>query len=199
MEKINDIDIKDEDLKETDFTPEELEADDVDWKAKALELKGIAKRRATQLNKAKAKFGDYEMKLKDFTPKSPELTPQDKKLDEFGLLQKTYLRAAGIMEEDEVELAKDLQKKTGLDWDKLVDDDYFKNKLENLRETKANTLATAGIKSGAGGSGAKNTPEYWIAKGVPPTIDQVSDRKTRAKIARAMMANTKSGKKFYND
>jgi len=199
MENNNDIDIKDEDLKESDFTPEELESENVDWKAKAQELKGIAKRRATQLSKAKAKLGDYQAKIKEFTPE-PKSVPQDKKLDEFGLLQKTYLRSAGIVEEDEIELAKDLQKKTDLDWDKLVDDDYFKNKLEGLRTTKANELATAGIKGGGGGaSGAKNTPEYWVAKGVPPTVEQVPDRKTRAIIARAMMANTKSGKKFYND
>src|SRR3990167_4022134 len=57
MEKIDTtVEIKDEDIKEEDFTSEELEADTTDWKAKALELKGIAKRRATQLAKAKEKL-----------------------------------------------------------------------------------------------------------------------------------------------
>ena len=122
------------------------------------------------------------------------------KTDEFGLLQKTYLRAVGVSAEDEIELAKDIQKKTGLDWDKLVDDDYFKLKLEGLRETKANALATSNIKGGGGESQTKFTPQYWIAKGTPPSRADVPDRKTRAKIARAMMVNAKSGgKQFYNE
>jgi len=131
--------------------------------------------------------------------KAPAKPKKEEKPDEFGLVEKTFLRVAGVTEEDEIELAKDIQKKTGLDWDKLVDDDYFKNKLEGLRTKKANELATSGVKGGAGSSEAKNSPEYWLAKGNPPTIEQVPDRKVRATIARAFMASTKSGKKFYND
>lgn len=122
-----------------------------------------------------------------------------KDTDEIGLIEKTFLRTAGVLEDDEVELAKDVQKKTGLDWDKLVDDDYFKLKLENLRTKKANELATSGIKVGGGSSETKNSPEYWLAKGVPPTPEQVPDRKTRVAIVRAFMASSKSNKKFYND
>lgn len=122
-----------------------------------------------------------------------------KDTDEIGLIEKTYLRIAGVMEEDEIELAKDVQKKTGLEWDKLVDDDYFKSKLENLRTKKANELATSGVKAGGGNSETKNSPEYWLAKGVPPTPEQVPDKKTRTAITRAFMASAKSGKKFYND
>ena len=82
----------------------------------------------------------------------------------------------------------------------LVDDEDFKMKLERLRTQKSNEVATSNIRGGAGTSQAKNTTEYWMAKGTPPTPDQVSDRKTRAKIAREMLANAESGgKKFYND
>ncbi|KKR45470.1 MAG: hypothetical protein UT82_C0028G0002 [Parcubacteria group bacterium GW2011_GWB1_40_14] len=198
----NEIEIKDEDLKDVeDFTPEELETEDFDWKAKALERTGIAKRRTTQLKKAKDALTARDITIKDLEGKiPPEPKLQDKnKPDEFGLLQKTYLRSAGITAEDEVELARDIQKKTGLDWDKLVDDDYFKSKLEVLRTAKANEEATLGVKGGGGTTQAKNTPEYWIAKGVPPTAEQVPDRKLRAKIARAMMAQSKDGSKFYNE
>jgi hypothetical protein len=79
--------------------------------------------------------------------------------------------------------------------------DYdFKAKLERQQTARNNIVATSNIRGGQGQSQAKNTPEYWIAKGVPPTSADIPDRKTRAKIARAMMANTSTGgKKFYNE
>lgn len=127
-------------------------------------------------------------------------TKKEKKSDdEFGLLEKTYLRSAGITDEDEVSLAKRLKKETGKDLDELIDSKYFKTELEDLRDAKASIEATSGVEGGGSESQAKNTPEYWKAKGVPPTREQVPDRKTRAKIARAMMSSAKSGSKFYND
>ena len=122
------------------------------------------------------------------------------KQDEFGLLEKTYLRSAGIVDSDEVELARNLAKKIGIPFDELVDDDYFKTKLEALRESKTNAVATSNVKGGGGGeSNAKNTPEYWIAKNAYPTKEQVPDRKARYKIMNAILANSRTGgKQFYN-
>ena len=141
---------------------------------------------------------ERKLGLSEPAVKKEEVKVENKKSDE-GLLQKTYLRAAGIVAEDEVVLAVETAKKWGVEVDKLVDDDDFKVKLDKLRTSKANANATANIKGGGGGIEAKNTPEYWVSKGVPPTRDEVPNRKTRVKIARAMMANSKSGKKFYND
>lgn len=117
----------------------------------------------------------------------------------FGLLQKSYLRAAGIVDEDEVELAREVQEKTGMEWDKLVDDDYFQSRLTKFRRSRENIFATANIKGGAEHSEAKTKPEYWLAKGAPPTAQQVPNSKVRAQIVRAFMADAKVGKKFYND
>jgi len=123
--------------------------------------------------------------------------------DEFGLLQKSFLRTAGIITPDEVELVRSTAKKWGIPYDqldKLVDDEDFKIKIEKLRTDKSNAVATSNLRGGGGKSEAKNTPEYWIAKGVPPSSEQVPDKKTRVTIARAMMKNaTTGGKKFYND
>lgn|SRR3972149_2377938 len=127
----------------------------------------------------------------------PEAKTPEKSNEDFGLLEKTYLRAAGIAEEDEVELAKKLKKETGKDLDALIDSNYFKSELENLRTTKANIKATDGVRGGRGETTDK--PEHWIAKGVPPTPEQVPDRKKRVEIAKAMISNAKSGKKFYNE
>lgn len=206
-QKIVQVDIGDEDISQADFTPEELEAEDTDWKNKSEELLGLNKRRATKLKNAKeaiaqrdAKIAEMEKTLAELQgQKKSDSTPDKKQPDEFGLLQKTYLRAAGITEEDEVELARDIQKRTGLDWDKLVDDDYFKTKLEALRTEKANKAATSNLRGGAAPGQAKNTTEYWIAKGTIPKPEDVPDRKLRAKIIREMMKQSKEGGKFYNE
>lgn len=202
MEKTNDIDIKDEDLKEDDFTSEELESADADWKAKAQELKGIAKRRATQLGKVKTKLGELEGKIKELSEANPEAKPkpQDKKTEEFGLLQKTYLRSAGIAAEDEVELARDIQKRTGIDWDKLENDDYFKAKLQALRDAKANAAATDVAGGGSAPSSVKNNVEHWLQKGAPPTPKDIPDRKTRVKIINEMVERERNqGGTYYNE
>lgn len=157
----------------------------------------------SEYEKLNQTIGSMKRQIKDLTkPKEePKETPQKTEPDQSVLLQKTFLRAAQITAEDEVELALTTAKKWDMPIDKLVDDDDFKEKLEKFRTKKSNELATSNIRgSGQGTSEAKNTPGYWIAKGVPPTADQVPDRKTRAKIARAMIEKASTnGKTFYND
>ena len=198
MEK-NEIDIKDEDLKEEDFSPEELEAENVDWKAKAQELKGIAKRRATQLKKAKEKFGEYQTKLSEAKPpvKIEEKKPADSEL--LARIDELALQVAGISEDGEVELYNKWKTETSRDAKSIVNNSIFKAELQKLRDDKANEIAASNIKGGGGKGGTKDTPEYWMSKGEPPTPEQVPDRKTRAKIIRAMMNQPKGGGRFYNE
>ena len=129
-----------------------------------------------------------------------EVVKEEEKSEEFGLLQKTFLRSAGITDEDEVELAQEIQKQTGLDYDRLVEDDYFISKLEKLRDSKATADATSNIKGGKGTQEAKNTAEFWIAKGVPPSREDLPDNKLRRSIGKEMWTKAKSGgKTFYNE
>ena len=123
--------------------------------------------------------------------------PSDSRLLER--LEKTALRTANITHEDDIDLARKTAKKWGMDLEDVLLDDDFKTKLERQQTSRDNLNATSKVKGGAGTSQAKNTPEYWIAKGVPPTTADVPDRKARAKIARAMMSNAKTSKTFYND
>ena len=161
---------------------------------KTLEEKTIThreRRRADKLEIAKLR--------KELQALQGNNAPKDeKKADDFGLLEKSFLRAAGITAEDEVELARTTAKKWGMEIDKLVDDEDFKAKLEKLRTKKANELATSNIRGGAGKNQGSDDPSYWLAKGVPPTPEEVPDRKARAKIVRSMMANKGSGSPFYN-
>ena len=110
------------------------------------------------------------------------------------------LRQAGITNQDDIELAQKTAQKWGVDIDEVLADEDFKIKLERQQTARSNVAATSNIRGNTGQTSAKNTPEYWIAKGTPPDAASVPDRKARAKIARAMMANAKgTGKKFYND
>ena len=199
----NEIDIKDEDLKEDDFTPEELDAEDVDWKAKAQELKGIAKRRATQLKKAKEALAN---------PPKPELpvkkgeSKSDDKLLER--LDKMALKVSGITEADEVELFNNWKEQTAREADDIVGNVIFKKELEDLRTAKANLRATSDIKGeGDRSGGAKNNPEYWIAKATKGKDGQLefpeeTPKELFEKIVNKISENEPSQSKklkFYNE
>lgn len=143
-------------------------------------------------------LGSLKREVKDLK-KPKESSQTESKTDSPALLQKSFLRAAAITHPEDVALALTTAKKWQMEVDELVDDTDFQEKLEKQRTTRSNADASSNIKSGGSGGQAKTTPEYWIAKGTPPSAADVPDRKARAKIARAMMDNAKVGKKFYND
>lgn len=179
-------------------TPEVSEESTVEANPELDSLKADLQNRDEMIGSLKRELKDAKKAAKE--TKTVEQEPQ--KSDDTGLLQKfdkLALRTEGITDEDEVELANKLKEETGKDMEDLLNSKYFKSELEALRETKANVAAAAGVKGSAGSSNAKQTPEYWIAKGTPPSREDVPDRKTRAAIARAMMADQKDGRKFYSD
>jgi len=190
MDNKNEIDIKDEDLKEEDFTPEELEAEDVDWKAKALELKGIAKRRATQLGKAKAKLGDFETKIKELTPIKPE--PQNKiqsQPEEFDYGQKAFLIANGIKTE-EFDFVKEVQAATGKSLDDVIVSKYFQAELKEMRDAQAVKDATPSDTRRTAPS-IRSTVDYWLEKDEYPP-DTLENKKLRSDIQAAKEARAKA-------
>lgn len=157
----------------------------------------------TDWDKMNETVGSLKRELKDLKkPVEKTSSKNDKSSDNVPLerLEKIVLKQAGLDHADDIELARNTAKKWGVDIEEVLVDEDFKVKLERQQTSRANTIATSGIRSGAGTSQAKNTPEYWVQKGTPPTPADVPDRKTRATILRAMMANGKSGgKKFYNE
>jgi hypothetical protein len=146
-------------------------------------------------------LGSLKRELKDLkkAPKETSQKTEDATPENNTLLEKAFLRTAGITDKEEVELALTTAKKWGVSIDSLVDDEDFQGKLEKHRTAKANALATSNIKGDKSGGGAKDTTAYWIAKGTTPKPDQVPDRKTRVKIIREIMATGKQGKTFYSD
>lgn len=156
-----------------------------------------------QLKRDLEEIGSLKRDLKDAiksarTGTGAEKSTPEKKPEE-NLIEKTFLRAADVVDPDEVELALETSKKWNMPVDQLVDDEDWKVKLDKLRTQKANETATSKVKGSGQTSNAKSTPEYWLAKGVYPTAEQVPNRKDRVKIAQAFITNEKEGKKFYND
>ena len=151
-------------------------------------------------------LGSLKRELKDLKkPKEePKETPQSNQPDGNKLVEKLErmaLRQAGITHTDDIELAQKTAKKWGMDIDEVLADEDFKVKLERQQTTRSNTEATSNIKGSGGTSQAKNTPEYWLAKGTPPTREDIPDNAARRKISRAFLtAGQKANKtKFYND
>lgn len=156
--------------------------------------------------KTQQTLGSYKRELKDLrkAKEEPKETPtqNQSKPDESALSQKLErlaLRQAGIDHPEDIELARKTAEKWKVDIDEVLADEDFKVKLEKQQTSRANVLATSGVKGSTGSGQAKLTPEYWVSKGTHPTATDVPDRKVRAQIARALMGATKSGKKFYNE
>ena len=189
------VEITNEDITEEDFSEEKLNSEDTDWKAEAMELKGLNKRRATQLRKAKENMA----KPPTPEPKAPEKKETTDNTELLEKLKRVTLRSLSITNEDEVGLVDKWEKETGREVESFAESNIFKAELEELRTNKANALATSDIKGSQATAGAKNEPAYWLAKGVPPTREEVPDFKARAKIGRAFISFEKKDKiTFYN-
>lgn len=167
-----------------------------------LETIAIPKKDYDSLNQT---VGSLKRELKDLkkSQTSTETPTNQTKADESALLQKLErisLRQAGLTHQDDIDLARATAKKWGMDIDEVLLDEDFKVKLEKNQTKRSNEIATSDIKGGQGPSQAKNTPEYWMKLGRPPSREEVTDRKVRAKIARSFMSkNDGSGMSFYNE
>lgn len=146
--------------------------DDTDWKAEALKYKAILDR-----NKNK----------KPDTKKAPASNDLD-----YGA--KAFLAVQGIKGADEIKLVKDFMANTGKDLDSIVESKHFKAELDEMRELKKTADATP-TGSKRSGQSARDSVDYWIAKGeLPPT----SDAELRRKVVNARMQKETSKSVFYN-
>ena len=186
MEKENDqIDIKDEDIKEEDFTEDELADETIDWKAKAAELKGIAKRRATQLAKFKAKAGEIKVEPKPSSTDKPEFK-------DFDAGEYAYLVAKQIEDDGEIAIVKEAVKESGKSLMAVLKLKYVQEELKDYKEAKATKEATPSS-TNRSGAPTNSKVDYWLAKGeLPPaTPENVQLRRdvVNAKLKRLSNAN----------
>ena len=198
--EIDQVDIKDEDTKEEDFTSEELDSDATDWKAKAAELKGIAKRRATQLRKLK-ELAAVATKLAE-TQKPPNPANPDKKEPaELDYSQKAFLIAKGI---EEFDLVTEEAKKFGgslkdIKLEDLIANPYFKSRLDTVRTERANLAAVDTKVDRSGKPAGQNTAAYWLAKLKPDEqVPANLPTKLKQEIVAARREQGKDSKMFYD-
>lgn len=154
-----------------------------DWKAEAAKWKRIANKPAKPADEPQ-----------------PSITTKEES-SELDYGQKAFLKASGLKGPDEMQLAKDYAKRTGLDFDAVVEDDIFLARLDKLRTTKSNELAaTASNNRGTTSVSGKTTPEYWLAKlGPNDQIPADLSRDLRQQIVEGRRAQGKTTKIFYND
>src|SRR3990167_9616863 len=128
------------DTEETKDDVETTESDDtsVNWEARFTKLK---ERQRSAKTTYESRIAELEGKIKEPVKELKETK------SEVGKLEKVFLRLAGITDPDEIELVRKWQKDTGKDIDELIDHPFVKAELEQIRQSKANKLATANIKS----------------------------------------------------
>lgn len=162
---------QDKDPNQSDAGASNEDDADKDWKAEALKYKAILDR-----NKDKNK---------------PDTKEPSKKSDDFGYDVKAYLKTSGI-DSKEFDFVKTEMKQSGLkDIDSLLDNDYFKARLEKFRADKKTVEATpSGNRSGGVPT---DSVEYWATK---PIEDVPADM--RIKVVNYKLHKEQTKGAFYN-
>lgn len=181
---------------------EEVVVDTTNNEAEGQSQEDVVTLKKEEYEKLNQTLGSLKRELKDLKkPKETDETAKTNQPDDklSSRIEKMAFLQAEINHPDDQELARNTAKKWNMDLEDVLMDEDFKVKLEKQQTARANVTATSNIKGGASKSSAKETPEYWISKGIPPSRDEVPDRKTRVKIITAMRESVKSKKTFYND
>lgn len=163
----------------------------------------------SEYDKLNQTIGSLKRENKDLKkPKDPVETPtsnpkSDEALSQANLrIERLALNQGGLTHSEDVELARTTAKKWNMPIEEVLMDEDFKTKLERQRTTRANTEATSNVRgSSKGVSSAKETMEYWLAKGQPPTPEDVPNKTVRQKIIGEILSANRNNKtlKYYND
>jgi hypothetical protein len=171
------------DVPEIKEEKDENGADVTDWKAKALEAQGIAKRYQTKLSK-----------MKEAKP-APAVEKQEAKQETLDRIDRAVLRVEKITEPDEIALVESTMKESGKSLEAVLAMKYFQSELKEMREFRASKEAIPSSTRRSSQS-SRDTVDYWIAKGELPPADQV---KLRRDVVNARMATAKQKSKFTDN
>lgn len=150
----------------------ESNEDKTDWKAEALKQKAINDRLNKRLN-------------------SPQAKEQSQKPEGLDFGAKAYLKASGI-NATEFDFFSDELKNSGMkDFDSLLNNEYFKAKLENRRNLEKTQNAT--IKGKSPNGIATDSIEYWMSKPIEEVPAHI-----RIKVVNARMSKENQSGVFYN-
>jgi len=142
---------------------------------------------------ARAKKAEgFELKDGDWIKPSVEEKPSDKS-DKLGFSEMAYLKSSGIAESEFTFVEDELDKFNGKLND-LIGNEYFKASLEKMRKEKNVEDATP-TGSKRSHSSAKDTVEYWKAKGeLPPMTPE--NRELRQKVVNSRIETEKNVNKY---
>lgn len=128
---------------------------------------------------------------KDLGLDTPARETKSKKSDDLDYGAKAFLTANGIKGAKEFDFVKEEMKKSGEDLDSLLENDYFKTRLEKFRALDKTSNATPTGKRSGGV--ATDSVEYWLTK---PIEEVPADM--RIKVINHKLAKEKNKGVFYN-
>jgi len=162
-------------------------------------LRQIIKIRTDSRQKLYARTKDAEKRVKDFSEKKEvktTVTETKDKPKELGYDQKAFLIANGIKGQEEFSIVQDVLLASGKSLDEVIEMRYVQEELKTLREHKATQEATPKGSGERGGQGARNTVDYWLAKGELPPAEQ---EELRRKVVNEKLKRSKQKSKFGGD
>lgn len=175
IDSTNDEVMEDE-VETTDSTNGEAEEGTEEYTPREKQLYARAKKAEAEAKAAKAQRGTTDAQTAG---------------DGFGYDVKAYLKASGI-KADEFDFVRKEMKASGLsDIDALLENDYFKSKLEKRREVAKTDEATPSGKRSGGV--ATNSVDYWLAK----PFEEVP-KEMRSKVLNARLEREGGRSQFYN-
>ena len=162
---------------DTDFQTEIETLSDEEKETKLSEKKTelIKQMYATIAEKAK-KDAELADNYKIRAEKAERTPKESKKSDELDYGQKAFLAANDIKVSDEVNLVKTIMKDTGKTLEQVLESKYFQAELKEIRELKQSADAMPS-KTKRSTNSAKDSVDYWIAKGELPPEDQLELRR----------------------
>lgn len=179
---------KNDDVEETLDLPEvkEGEEDTTDWKAEAQKLREKAIRQRERTKELKKRATDAEAKMVELA-KGVEPNAPKSDLDENAL---DYLDLKGITESEDVDIVRNVVKRTGVTVREALKDEYVKSKLEankKAREVK-DAVPSSSRRSGGGDT---NSLELAIAAYEQSGYTKLPDDfDLRSKVVNAVAART---------
>lgn len=178
------VDQNNEEGTEVEETHEDVETTDSEEKVERREETPQAK---------KARLDRQQDQLRKKHPELYETTSkkESKKSNGLDYGEKAYLTSNGIKGAKEFEFVESELKKSGESLDELLDNDYFKARLEKFRGLEKTAQAT--ISSKRSSSVATDSVDYWMEK---PFEEVPQDM--RAKVVQAKIDKEKNKGHFYN-
>jgi hypothetical protein len=174
----------DSELEEPEEILDENGTDTTDWKAEALKNYGKAKRYQSDVKK-------YKLAEAERTKAEAEKAKQSQDKKDFDYAEKSYLLSNGIKKE-EIPFVWEQHQKSGRSIDDILDSKFFQNELKEKRELQATEEATPSGTKRSGGS-ARDSVEYWLAKGQLPPPDQPE---LRRKVVNTKIATEQARSQF---